>query len=202
MKNVVIFLVLFNILNVIGQDKGREDKGIRTGLSLGCLLKNEFFEISLTHQFTYDGKEYALGYDSIPRNLFDERSAIDYSKRDNNNNRTELYGKNDIISKNLYLYRHDRDKWVIVSDIIRTDYWKISNWIKSYETYVNNVKYQQNGAENRGKNTYLPFVEISDNELLFRLLIFYGTMGKDDPYMYRWEIIKLKLDKNGKYIKK
>ena len=172
-KLIGIFAILFTITTVFGQTKGAE---------LGELIPEKFFKYSLKSHFTVDGKQYALAHDS---------TWLD---------RTYLSGDNDEIKKSVYLWRKDGSKWSIASmNPIKIDYWKKVDGVESYDYWSDNDSTSiERGCDLNellqdigGVGGYSSVYIRPNGIIKIRLLNFYGTVGVDDEYQYRWDIITL-----------
>lgn len=180
-KLIGLFMVLLITSNVLAQTVGAD---------LGEFFPYKYFEYSLTYRFTKNDKEYAVAYEMIPRDSMGMK-------------RTYLLGSNDILKRNLYLYRNDGDKWTIVSDIIKVDYWKIENGIQSYDYYCDNpqssIERKCDLNELLGDIGGYSSIELNEEILKIRMLNFCGIVGVDDEYNCRWDIISLVSNDNGTF---
>lgn len=169
-KLIGLLTILMLTTTVFGQTRGAD---------LGEFFPFKYFEYSLTYRFTENNKEYAIAYEAIPR------TSMGTAK-------TSLLNSNDIIERNLYLYRNDGDKWTIVSNIIKTDYWKVVDGVQSYDYYVENPA-NTNSDINKliGDIGGYSSIEPKKGFLAIRMLNFYGVVGVDAPYNYRWTNIRL-----------
>jgi len=152
--------------------------------SVCYFLSNTNDDHTYTHRFQYNGEQYAIGYDS----------RIE---------RTYLLGDNDILERTLSLYRQDGNTWTRVSNPIRRDYWKSENDVQSYEWYKDNMGYYKgHGGDLNGllPNVGYSSVEIKNGIAVIHMLVFYGIIGVDNDYNYRWDTYKLIPQKDNTYL--
>jgi len=147
-------------------------------------LTYRHFKYSQTYYLTVEDVQYAIAYDSIKgrTGLYD----IDY----------------DILERDLYLYRKDGNKWTIVSDVIKTDYWKIENGVESYDYYKENQEGSSDLKDLLGDIGGYSFIKLTkEGHIYIRMLNFYGVDGVDEVSNHRWIGIILKSQGDGTYRK-
>lgn len=160
--------------------------GQTEGADLGEFFPFKYFEHSLTYRFTENNKEYAIAYEAIPRTSMESQ-------------KTSLFNSNDIIERNLYLYRNDGDKWTIVSNVIKTDYWKVVDGVQSYSYYAENQPNTNSDLNKLIGDIGYSSIEPQKGFLAIRMLNFYGVVGVDVPYNYRWIDIRLFRQDDGTF---
>jgi len=144
-----------------------------------------YFKYSLRSEFTENGKQYALAYDSV----WIETAFNPYQKKD------------------IYLWRKDDNGWTIVSDALRTDYLKFEDddygdRVGYYDCWVDNPRNSiERGCdlnELLGNDVGYSSIESRNGVLFIKILSFSGIVG-DDDYEKHSDRIILVPNEDGTY---
>jgi len=139
---------------------------------------------SCTYSFWEDDKLYTLSYDS------ELDASVSWLLR----------GDNDSLVRHIYLFRLDGDTWHKASNLIKTDYNKVTDGVQSYDYYFKERRDLNGLIKGIGKS----YVKKHNDIVYIRLLNFYDLNARDDNngFYYRWDGIILIPQGDGTYIAK
>lgn len=181
MKNLIsIFTFLLLTIGVFGQKSGSALCSFNEKTSIENI---QFLYEPFQYHDIVNNKQYMLSYDT----------AQDYRR---------LTRCGDIVKRNIYLFRLDGDTWNKASDIIKTDYRKVtSDCIGSFDysylsirdvgELLNDKWIKKNNGVTKG------YIKEIDNGIIEIRLLSFFTTDEDkrdyEHYGYRWETIQLTL---------
>lgn len=185
MKKIIGLLgILLITITIFGQKGGAiicrfGNKSIIIGEEFKLFQHNKMYIETIIYSFRENGHLYVMSYDTI--------ESIDDMF---------LYGSHDIRKRSVLIYRLDDDGWHSASDIIKTDFWKVSNGIQSYNYHYPKRKDLSDLIDGIG-NSYIK--KLDDGVIEFNLLNFYGSENDEVNWKYYWEVILLIPNDNKTY---